>query len=27
VTRWSLWWDIRILLKTIPAVLNRHGAY
>ncbi len=27
VTRWSLWWDIRILLQTVPAVLQRHGAY
>ncbi len=27
VTRWSLGWDIRILLKTIPAVLRRKGAY
>ena len=27
VTRWSLGWDIKILLKTIPAVLGRKGAY
>jgi lipopolysaccharide/colanic/teichoic acid biosynthesis glycosyltransferase len=24
---WSLWLDIRILLKTIPAVFLGHGAY
>jgi exopolysaccharide biosynthesis polyprenyl glycosylphosphotransferase len=27
VTNWSLWWDIKILIKTIPAVLARKGAY
>jgi lipopolysaccharide/colanic/teichoic acid biosynthesis glycosyltransferase len=27
VTRWSLWWDVRILAQTIPAVLRRRGAY
>ena len=27
VTRWSLLWDFKILLKTIPSVLRRHGAY
>jgi len=27
VTGWSLSWDIRLLLKTVPAVLGRRGAY
>jgi lipopolysaccharide/colanic/teichoic acid biosynthesis glycosyltransferase len=27
VTSWSLWGDIKILIKTIPAVLARRGAY
>jgi exopolysaccharide biosynthesis polyprenyl glycosylphosphotransferase len=27
VTNWSLWWDIKILLRTIPTVLARRGAY
>ena len=27
VTNWSLWWDIKILVKTVPAVLARKGAY
>ncbi len=27
VTRWSLGWDLKILFKTIPAVLRRKGAY
>ena len=27
VTNWSLWWDIKLLFKTIPAVLDRRGAY
>ena len=27
VTNWSLWWDIKILVKTIPAVLAKKGAY
>lgn len=27
VTGWSLSWDIRLLLETIPAVLGRRGAY
>jgi exopolysaccharide biosynthesis polyprenyl glycosylphosphotransferase len=26
VTNWSLWMDIRLLLKTVPAVMRRHGA-
>jgi exopolysaccharide biosynthesis polyprenyl glycosylphosphotransferase len=27
VTTWSLWGDVKILLRTIPAVLARRGAY
>ncbi len=27
VTNWSLWWDIKLLFKTIPAVIERKGAY
>ncbi len=27
VTGWSLSWDIKLLLQTIPAVLNQRGAY
>jgi exopolysaccharide biosynthesis polyprenyl glycosylphosphotransferase len=27
VTNWSLWWDVKILIKTIPAVLAKRGAY
>jgi lipopolysaccharide/colanic/teichoic acid biosynthesis glycosyltransferase len=27
VTNWSLWWDIKILVQTLPVVLNRKGAY
>ena len=27
VRNWSLWHDIAILFKTIPALLNRNGAY
>lgn len=27
VTGWSLSWDIRLLLETVPAVLQRRGAY
>lgn len=26
VTNWSLWWDIRIMMETIPAVLGAKGA-
>jgi lipopolysaccharide/colanic/teichoic acid biosynthesis glycosyltransferase len=25
VTNWSLWWDIKLLLRTIPIVLARRG--
>ena len=27
VTGWSPWWDLRILFRTVPAVLRRKGAY
>jgi lipopolysaccharide/colanic/teichoic acid biosynthesis glycosyltransferase len=27
IERWSLWTDLKILLKTVPAVLRGHGAY
>lgn len=27
VTNWSLWWDIRILIRTVRVVLGRRGAY
>jgi exopolysaccharide biosynthesis polyprenyl glycosylphosphotransferase len=27
VTNWSLWWDLKILCRTVPAVLSRRGAY
>jgi exopolysaccharide biosynthesis polyprenyl glycosylphosphotransferase len=27
VTNWSLWWDIKILLRTVPTVIGRRGAY
>lgn len=27
VTRWSLAWDLKILLRTVPTVLRRKGAY
>jgi lipopolysaccharide/colanic/teichoic acid biosynthesis glycosyltransferase len=27
VLEWSLWGDLKILLKTIPAVFMRRGAY
>ena len=26
-TNWSLLWDIKILVRTIPAVLTAHGAH
>ena len=25
VTNWSVWWDIRLLLQTIPGVLTGRG--
>ena len=27
VTSWSLSWDIKLMLQTVPAVLNKRGAY
>ncbi len=27
IDQWSFWLDLKILLKTIPAVLRKHGAY
>jgi lipopolysaccharide/colanic/teichoic acid biosynthesis glycosyltransferase len=27
VTKWSLSWDVKLLLETIPAVLEKRGAY
>jgi lipopolysaccharide/colanic/teichoic acid biosynthesis glycosyltransferase len=27
IENWSIWLDISILLRTIPAVLGRNGAY
>jgi len=27
VTNWSLWEDIKLLSRTVPAVLHRRGAY
>ena len=27
VRNWSLWLDVTLLLRTIPAVFTRHGAY
>jgi len=27
VEHWSLWLDLKILLKTLPAILSRKGAY
>jgi lipopolysaccharide/colanic/teichoic acid biosynthesis glycosyltransferase len=27
VEQWSLWLDLKILLKTIPIVLRREGAF
>jgi exopolysaccharide biosynthesis polyprenyl glycosylphosphotransferase len=26
VANWSVWWDVRLLLQTIPVVLSRRGA-
>jgi lipopolysaccharide/colanic/teichoic acid biosynthesis glycosyltransferase len=26
VTNWSLWGDVRLMLRTLPVVLSRHGA-
>jgi lipopolysaccharide/colanic/teichoic acid biosynthesis glycosyltransferase len=25
VNNWSLWWDIKLLLRTDPVVFTRHG--
>ena len=25
VTNWSLWWDIKLLLRTVPIVVGRYG--
>jgi exopolysaccharide biosynthesis polyprenyl glycosylphosphotransferase len=27
VTNWSLWWDVKLLIQTIPVILARRGAY
>jgi lipopolysaccharide/colanic/teichoic acid biosynthesis glycosyltransferase len=27
VTNWSLWGDVKLLARTVPRVLQRHGAY
>ncbi len=27
VTRWSLGWDLKLLIQTVPSVLRRKGAY
>ena len=27
IEQWSLWLDLSILLRTIPAVIRREGAY
>jgi lipopolysaccharide/colanic/teichoic acid biosynthesis glycosyltransferase len=27
VHNWSFWADVAILLRTVPAVLRRHGAH
>jgi lipopolysaccharide/colanic/teichoic acid biosynthesis glycosyltransferase len=26
VTNWSLWGDVRLILRTLPALLTRRGA-
>ena len=26
VTNWSVWWDLRLLLQTVPRVLSQRGA-
>jgi lipopolysaccharide/colanic/teichoic acid biosynthesis glycosyltransferase len=26
VTNWSMWMDLRLLLKTVPVVIRRRGA-
>jgi lipopolysaccharide/colanic/teichoic acid biosynthesis glycosyltransferase len=26
VTNWSVWWDIKLLLQTVPRVLSGSGA-
>nr|WP_245904900.1 sugar transferase [Gaiella occulta] len=25
VTNWSLWWDTKLLLRTVPVVFKRRG--
>jgi len=27
IENWSLWLDLRLLLRTVPALINRHGPY
>ena len=27
VTNWTLWGDVKLLMKTLPAVVRGHGAY
>jgi lipopolysaccharide/colanic/teichoic acid biosynthesis glycosyltransferase len=27
IRNWSIWFDIQLLIQTIPAVLKRRGAY